>query len=156
MKNINSYILEKLNINKIDLSLERKYPKFTYNNIANKTLFLLGYTTSVGEHDGIGVTTRDIEYVKEWISQNNITDVVGVINDSVFNNVSFSNQRKNYYIFNDELYNKIDDEYLHSNIDVLNKRSFITLSCTKNIISTDIFSNSTIYVIEKKYFDTIK
>ena len=88
--------------------------------------------------------------------QNNIKDVVGVINDNVFNNVSFSNQRKNYYIFNDELYNKIDDEYLHSNINVLNKRSFITLSCTKNIISTDIFNNSTIYVIEKKYFDTIK
>lgn len=156
MKNINSYILEKLNINKIDLSLEREYPKFTNNNIVNKTLFLLGYTTSDGEHDGIGVTVKDIQYVKEWINQNNIKDVVGVITDKVFNNISFNNKRKNYYIFNEKLYNKIDDEYLHSNITVLNKMAFITLSCTKDIISTDIFSNSTIYVIDEKYFDTIK
>lgn len=156
MKNINNYILEKLNIHKINLSLEKEYPKFTNNNIANKTLFLLGYTTSVSDHDGIGVTAKDIEYVKEWISQNNIKDVVGVITDNIFNNISFSNKKRNYYIFNNELYNKIDDEYLHSNINVLNKRSFITLSCTKDIISTDIFNNSTIYVIDKKYFDIIK
>lgn len=156
MKNINSYILEKLNINNIknvDVSIN-DYPDFTENILVNKTLFLLGFDDNDDGDGYIKPENFEIDFVKKWIDENNINDVVCVITDNIFKNVCFNNQRKKYYIIDKNLYEKIDNIYLHLDINNSKKyRLFIKLSCSQNIICIEMFNNSSIYVVDKKYFD---